>query len=112
MYSAENRQRDQCCSGDCLPMHILYMETRRHKFKRQLPESQLVQEDPEKVVQENWSEKEGAHSTNKDQTRVNHTGQNKTRNIGQRFVQSCTNTFYFGLSAQVQIKSTHILLQK
>lgn len=53
----QRTDRDQCCSGDDLSMHSLYMETRRQKFKRQLPESQLVQEDPEKVVQENWSKK-------------------------------------------------------
>lgn len=81
-------------------MQMVYMETHRHKFKRRLPESQLVQEDPEKVVQENWSKKEGVHSTNKVQIRRKPTGQIKMEKTGQRGLKSCTNMFYFGPSAQ------------
>lgn len=37
---------------------ILYEKTQKQQLKRELPESLLVQEDPEKGVRENWYKKE------------------------------------------------------
>lgn len=45
-------------SDDELFMQILYIEPHKDKFKKQLPESLHVQEDPEKEVRENWYKKE------------------------------------------------------
>lgn len=63
-YSVEGRQRDQYCSDDYLHMQI-YRDTQRHKLKRQLPESLLFQEDPEKGVREGWYKKDRVNFTDK-----------------------------------------------
>lgn len=43
----------------------IYRDTQRHKLKRQLPESLLVQEDPEKEVREGWYTKDRVKFTDK-----------------------------------------------
>lgn len=52
-------------AGIIIHANTIYINTQRHKLKRQLPESLLVQEDPEKGVRENWYKTEREHFTGK-----------------------------------------------
>lgn len=45
--------------------NTVYGDIQKHQLKRELPESLLVQEDPEKGVRENWYKKERVNFTDK-----------------------------------------------